>query len=128
MNEATMELAQRLYATLASSEHSVESLSERTKIPRATILHLLGESVSAVLPERVYLRGHLAVVVRELGGDDAEFERLFDRAFPATFTLANELCDMMPEAANRNYGLAWSAGIGAVAILAVVAVFVSTMS
>ncbi|MEM7678269.1 MAG: helix-turn-helix domain-containing protein, partial [Myxococcota bacterium] len=56
------ELAKQLRAAIEDSKHTIDQLADRTKVPRTTILALVEEPIAAVLPERVYLRGHLKVL------------------------------------------------------------------
>ena len=123
MNDAATQLAQHLQTSLSRAGMSVETLADRTKVPRTTILHLMAEPVSAILPERVYLRGHLGVLARELGTDVSACESLFDAAFPVALNPPES-----PERARfRTQSVAVSAALGGVAVLSVVAAFVSAL-
>lgn len=124
MSNPTTHLARHLTNALSASGLSVEQLAERTKVPRTTILHLMAEPVSAILPERVYLRGHMRVLARELSADVSELEALFDDAYPAAVAFAAPT----PEKARfRAQSMALSAALGGVAIASVVAAFVSAL-
>lgn len=123
MSQSTQKLAQHLNTALADAGLSVETLSERTKVPRTTILHLMDQPVSAFLPERVYLRGHLGLIARELGASVPTIEAAFDDAYPA-HTPEPEL----PEQARyRSQSFAVTATLGGVALLSVVAAFVTAL-
>ena len=94
-------------------------MAKSTKVPRSTLLALMDEPVSAVLPERVYMRGHLCVVARELGLDTGDIGGLFDRAYPV-----KEKAGAAPVAPRFSNGsLALMVGLGGVAVLAVVLAF-----
>src|SRR5262245_42219779 len=75
-------LSARLKRELERAKIGVDQLAARTKVPRSTLRLLLGEDVIAIAPGRVYLRGHLKLVARELGIDLQEAEALFDERFP----------------------------------------------
>ena len=120
MTEAT--LSQRLKEAFSRSKIDVDLLAERTKIPRATIRTLLGENVSAFLPERVYLRGQLMTIAREVGMNLDEARRLFDRENPATEKVTTE--DL--ESPRFNAGTTvLAASLGCIALLAIVLAFVN---
>lgn len=124
MSDAQTNLARHLETALAESGLSVDTVAERTKIPRTTILHLMKKPVSAILPERVYLRGHLRVLARELRTDPDDLVSLFDDAFP-------EPVDAVPTEPERDrfksQSVAVSAALGGVALLSVVAAFMSAL-
>lgn len=123
MNDAIQDLAKELRRAIDAAGTTVDSLAERTKVPRTTILHLLSEPVSAILPERVYLRGHLAVLARELRSDEGRLAAAFDAAYPSGDAPA-----VAPERARfKNQSVAVSATLGGVALLSVVAAFVSAL-
>lgn len=98
----------------------MEALADRTKVPKTTILYLMGEPVSAILPERVYLRGHLDVLGRELRTDG--LPAMFDACFPQT-----EAPDRPEEDRFRAQSTVVSATLGGVALLSVVAAFLSAV-
>ena len=115
-------LSQRLQEAFQRSKVDVDALAERTKIPRATIRSLLGENVSAVLPERVYLRGQLITIAREVGWDPNEARTLFDQAHPVKKKVITE--DL--EAPRFNAGTTvLAASLGCIALLAIVLAFVN---
>lgn len=98
-------------------------LAERTKVPRTTILHLMAEPVSAILPERVYLRGHLMVLAQELRCRSDEIARLFEEAYPDD----RDAPELPEKERFRQQSVAVSAALGGVALLSVVAAFVSAI-
>ena len=118
-------VAQELSSALTLADISVDTLSDRTKVPRTTIGYLLGEPVSAILPERVYLRGHLGVLAVELGADRSKLEAAFDATFPEE---AQEITELPERARFKTQSFAVSAALGGVALLSVVAAFVSAIS
>ena len=75
-------VSQKLKNGLKSESLSVDALAEKTKVPRSTIKHLLGDPSSAVIPPRIYLRGHLVVLAKELKLDEEELRRFFDESNP----------------------------------------------
>lgn len=123
MNQAQVSLARHLKTAISDSGLDPSSLAARTRIPRPTILHLMGEPVSAVLPERIYLRGHLSVLARELGANVASLESIFDEAFPE----AVEEEETPEQSRFRSQSVALSAALGGVALVSVVAAFVSAL-
>lgn len=122
MNQANHEpspLAARLSRGMQDAKLGVDQLAERTKVPRSTLRALLGEDVNAVLPGRVYLRGHMLLAARELGIDEAEVGPLFDEVFP----VAEREEDAIELPRFRAGWLAITAGLAGVGILAVVLAF-----
>src|SRR5687767_5504988 len=119
MTEGT--LSQRLQQALERSKVDVDTLAERTKVPRATIRTLLGENVSAVLPERVYLRGQLVLIAREIGVPIAEARAMFDAENPVVEVQSVDLD--APRISPGTTVLA--ASLGCIALLAIVLAFVS---
>ncbi len=114
------ELSKHLQAGLDASGQTVDRLAERTKVPRSTIRALLGENISAILPERVYLRGHLAVIAREMKLDPEESLALFDAENPPE---ENKIeAELEPRFGPGTLALA--AGCGAIALVAIVLAFV----
>lgn len=112
-------LADRLKGAMSQRGISVEAVAETTKIPRSTLQALLDEPVSAVLPERVYLRGHLGVVANELGLDRSEMNDLFDAAYPPRQDVS-----LGPVGPRFSAGsMALVASLGGMALLAVVLAF-----
>src|SRR5262249_2491675 len=59
-------LAQLLSQGLEQQAMTVDAVSERTKVPRATLRVLLGATDPAILPQRIYLRGQVGVLAKEL--------------------------------------------------------------
>ncbi len=120
MTEGT--LSQRLKQSLERSKVDVDTLAERTKIPRGTIRSLLGENVSAVLPERVYLRGQVVILARELGIDPEEARQWFDDENPVAHVTTEDLL----EAPRFGPGTTIvAASLGCIALLAIVLAFVN---
>jgi len=112
-------LADRLKGAMSKRGITIDAVAETTKIPRSTLQALLDEPVSAVLPERVYLRGHLGVVANELGLDRGEMNELFDRAYPPSQNVS-----IGPVGPRFSAGsMALVAGLGGMALLAVVLAF-----
>ncbi len=124
MNATSGALAGRLQKALDSANISVETLAERTKVPRSTILHLMGEPVSAILPEPVYLRGHLALLAVELGIGSQELVTLYDAENPMQDTRT----DYGPSESFRRNTFAVGATLGGVALIAVVLAFASVLN
>src|SRR5438046_728511 len=75
-------LAQLFSQGLEHKGMTVETVAERTKVPRSTLRVLLGATDPAILPQRVYLRGHVGVVAKELGIELAEAFARFDLENP----------------------------------------------
>lgn len=75
-------LATRLREALERKAMTSLSISEQTRIPQTTVQALIGEDVNAVLPPRVYLRGHAGLLADELGIDRTELLDLFDQKYP----------------------------------------------
>lgn len=118
-------LAEQLESGLAEKNLTVKELSARTKVQSFSIHAFLGHAVVDALPERVYLRGHLGLVARELGLDVPAALAAFDEAFPV---------DVEPEeeepAAPQTFGrreLALAAGLAGVGLIAVVIAFASAL-
>ncbi|MCK6551958.1 helix-turn-helix domain-containing protein [Myxococcota bacterium] len=82
MIETRESLAQMLGRALDRRGESVDAIADRTKLPRTTIRALLGADDPAILPQRVYLRGHLTVLARELGVSVTDALAAFDREHP----------------------------------------------
>ena len=116
------DLAVQLRAAIEASQNTVDELADKTKVPRTTILALIEEPVAAVLPERVYLRGHLKVLAQSLKLDAEAMAAAFDVAYP----VAPPPSDLVPpESPARK--LAVSAGLYGIALLAVVVAFATAM-
>ncbi len=124
MNTDYSELARALREAIQASTLSIDELADRTKVPRTTILALIEEPIAAVLPERVYLRGHLKVVARALKLDAEVMVELFDRAHPVAPATTEQ--DVEPSRPIRR--LAVSAGLYGIAIIAVVVAFATVLS
>jgi len=112
-------LADKLKQAIAAKGITVEVVADTTKIPRSTLQALMDEPVSGVLPERVYMRGHLGVVAGELGLDRAEMNSLFDSAYPCPDRAASG--PAVPRLSTTS--MAFMAGLGGMALLAVVLAF-----
>lgn len=110
-------LARHLESGLVRKRLTVEELSARTKVPAFSIQTFLGAPVADVLPERVYLRGHLGLLVRELELDHTAVMDAFDAAFPRDPDPEDDSAPP-PSFGRREFALA--AGLGGVALLAVV--------
>jgi cytoskeletal protein RodZ len=119
MTEGT--LSQRLKQALERSKLEVDTIAERTKVPRATIRSLLGEKVSAVLPERTYLRGQLALIAREIGLPRDEAVALFDAENPVSEIRSSDLDTPRFSAGTT----VLAASLGCIALLAIVLAFVN---
>jgi cytoskeletal protein RodZ len=113
------ELGRELRQALDDAGMTVDAVADKTKVPRSTIAALLGEDVAAVLPPRVYLRGHLGLIVREIGLEVEEWLKKFDAAYPVVEE--EQLIRDMPRL--KTSTIAVAAGIGGVGILAVVLAF-----
>ncbi len=123
MSSAQSDLARHLETGFSRAQLSVDAVSERTKIPRTTILHLMGKPISAVLPERVYLQGQVKVVAGVLGLSVADTESLFDAAFPVP-----QPEEPSPEQTRfRSQSIAVSAALTGVAVLSVVVAVLSAL-
>ena len=117
-------LARQLEAGLVRKNLTVEELSARTKVPSFSIHTFLGAPVVDELPERVYLRGHLGLLVRELDLDHAAVMDAFDAAFPRD---PEPEVEYGPPPAFGRRELALAAGLGGVALLAVVLAVASAL-
>lgn len=116
-------LANHLRASLDERHVDVDVLADRTKVPRATIRALLEEPISGIVPERVYLRGHLSVLARELKIDRDETLALFDAAYPEAPTTE----DLVNAPRFGTGSVAVAAGLATVALLAVVLAFANAL-
>lgn len=101
---------------------SVDDLADRTRVPRSTILLLLGREQDGIPPPRTYLLGHLTVVARELGLGLDVVRPAFEASFPAPPPK-----DLVPERRLPAVTIAVAAGLGGIAILAVVIAFASAL-
>lgn len=114
-------LATRLAIAFKESGATVESIAERTKIPKSTIRWLLGDSAVDLLPERAYLRGHLANIAKEVGVPVDEVLGAFDVAHPKRTPDEPEF-GVRPR---LSAGIAAVvAGLGCIAIVTVILAFV----
>ena len=112
-------LASALRAALETSCFTLEEVAARTKVPQSTLQALAGESINAVLPARVYLRGHLGLAAKEIKMDVQEAVRLFDETYPP-----DEERRASPQ--NNRFTprmLAVSAGLAGISILAIILAF-----
>lgn len=116
MKTEAQTLAELLAAAIEARGLTIEIISERTKVTRPTLRAFLGAKDPAVLPSRVYLRGHLLLVVRFLELDAPRALELFDRAFPAEpeLPLGHELPRM------SRASMAVAAGLAGLGVLAIV--------
>ena len=124
MEQQYSELARELRAAIEASGQTIDLLSDRTKVPRTTILALIEEPIAAVLPERVYLRGHTKVLAQALRLDPAAMMSAFDAAYP----VSRPATDPMQAATLPTRKLAVSAGLYGIALLAVAVAFATAMS
>jgi cytoskeletal protein RodZ len=113
-------LAESLREQLQRTGMTVDTLADRTKIPRSTIRALLEDPLSAVLPERVYLRGHTSTLAREMGMDVDDVLRAFDERYPIEPPEADDL-----EGSWARRSAIVGAGLGCFALIAVVVAFAS---
>lgn len=116
-------LANFLDRGLKKSNRSVDELADRTKVPRTTIRALLDRPSEGLIPERVYLRGHLSVLADDLRLDRTDALARFDEAFPVIDTRIVD--DALPHFGAGSMAVA--AGLAGVAILAVVLAFASAL-
>lgn len=115
-------LGQLLQQGLASRGLTVEALSDRTKIPKSNIQLLLGEDDGGILPARIYLRGHLTVIAKELGLSVPEVLEALEASHPAP-----PQKELIVERRLPAVTIAVAAGLGGIAILAVVIAFASAL-
>lgn len=111
-------LADLLAQRIASRGLSIEAIAERTKVTKSTLQAFLGVQSPALLllPSRVYLRGHLLLVVKMLELDPAQALALFERAFP-------EQQDLIPTSdlpRMSRASMAFAAGLAGLGVLAIV--------
>lgn len=109
-------IARRLAEAIKEKNLTVEQVADRTKVHRSTLLALLEEPINAVIPPRVYLRGHVLVVARELGIPVGEAGDLFDESYPEH---GDDSIDLTTPGLARTH-MALAAGLGSIAILALV--------
>lgn len=108
-------LAEKLRQAIKDSKTTVDDLAARTKIPKSTICALLDEPVSALLPERVYLRGHLSILAREVNMDIKDTQDLFELENPEPRTE-----DLIPPTRANPNTVALAAALGGIAVFAIV--------
>src|SRR2546423_385829 len=93
----------------------IDALRKHRRLVRA----FMGSQEPAVLPQRVYLRGHLVSIVRELRVDLAQVLALFDAQYPTAPKIDDE-----PEKSSHPMTMFIAAGLGCIAIIAVILAFV----
>jgi cytoskeletal protein RodZ len=116
---ASPNLRELLRDALEQKGVTVEEIADRTKVPRATVRSFLGSREPAVLPQRIYLRGQLEVVARHIGVDVHEALSRFDVEHPAESRI-----EEAPTSRFTPVTMAFIAGLGSLAILAVILAFV----
>lgn len=119
------DLARQLRAAIHGCNESIEELADRTKVPRTTILAFIEEPVAAVLPERVYLRGHLKVLGQALKLDLDALLDAFDDAYPVA---PKKTQDSHAPGAFVPRGLPVSVGLYGIAFVAAVIAFATALS
>ena len=111
-------LAQLLSQGLEQQAMTVDAVSERTKVPRATLRVLLGATDPAILPQRVYLRGFVGVLAKEIGLDLDETYKRFDREYPSESKI-----EAAAEPKKSRISIAVGAALGGLGIVAVILAF-----
>jgi cytoskeletal protein RodZ len=111
-------LAQLLSQGLEQRGLTVDTVSERTKVPRSTLRVLLGATDPAILPQRVYLRGHVGVVAKDLGLELSEAFERFDREYPTESKV-----EPVVEPRSSRVSMAAAAALGGIGIIAVILAF-----
>ncbi len=110
-------LADLLAQKIATRGLSIETIAERTKVTKSTLQAFLGSVPHpSMLPSRVYLRGHLLLVVKLLELDQEQALALFERAFPAQ-------PDLLPSSdlpRMSRASMAFAAGVAGLGVLAIV--------
>lgn len=115
MNEPQT-LAELLGRAIESRGLTIEIIADRTKVTKSTLVAFLGGTDPALLPSRVYLRGHLLLVVNELALDPVRALALFDLAFPiAPDSMPGSELPRMSRAS-----VAFAAGLAGLGVLAIV--------
>lgn len=111
--------ASQLADALAVANLNIDQIADRTKIARSSLKALLGDTGAAALPPRVYLRGHVRLLARELGMDEraalASFDKSYPESAPAEETSVARTSPAM--------AVAVAAGLGGIAILTIVVAF-----
>jgi cytoskeletal protein RodZ len=118
--DQTQTLAYLLNQGLEQRGNSVDVVSERTKVPRATLRALLGATDPAVLPQRIYLRGQVGVLAKDLGLDLVEAYRRFDNENPTE----SKIEAVAREPRINRVTMAAAAALGGIGIIAVILAFV----
>jgi cytoskeletal protein RodZ len=113
-------LAQLLSQGLEQRGMTVETVSDRTKVPRSTLRVLLGATDPAILPQRIYLRGHVGVIAKDLGLDPVDAYARFDRENPTESKI--EAAVVEPRFSKAS--MAGVAALGGIGIIAVILAFV----
>jgi cytoskeletal protein RodZ len=108
-------LAELLARAIESRGLTIEAIADRTKVTKSTLAAFLGGTDPALLPSRVYLRGHLLLVVKMLELDPARALVLFDQAFPIAADSAPSELPRMSRAS-----VAFAAGLAGLGVLAIV--------
>jgi cytoskeletal protein RodZ len=117
-------LAATLKQALIDNNTTLDGISDITKVPRSTLQALMGEPISSMLPERVYMRGHLGVVAAQLGLDREKMNEMFDQAY------ARGEVTSSAQSSRSHIGaasLVVMVGLGGMAVLAVVLAFTQTV-
>ena len=115
-------LATLLSRAIEARNVSLDTLVERTKVTKPTLRAFLGATDPAVLPSRVYLRGHLRIVANYLAVDEAQALASFDRAFPVESDSASSATGPRMSRAS----VAFVAGLAGLGVLAIVLSIVAT--
>lgn len=110
-------LAKDLSRALKVKRLSADALAERTKVPRGCIGAFLAESEAVALPELVYLKGHLKLVCRELGLDAEAYLSELDAQYGVP---EPEQVRPPPRWWTSSFTRTTAAGVGAIALLAIV--------
>jgi cytoskeletal protein RodZ len=117
MDQSTT-LAELLQNALEHKGTSVDAVAEKTKVPRSTLRALLGATDPAILPQRIYLRGHVGVFAKELGVDLGEVYARFDRENPSESKI-----EQIEEPRVSRGSMAAAAALGGIGIIAVILAF-----
>lgn len=117
MDQSTT-LAALLQKGLEHNSTTIEAVAEKTKVPRSTLRALLGATDPAILPQRIYLRGHVGVFAKELGVDLVEAYARFDRENPTESRIEEA---EQPRVSRGS--MAAAAALGGIGIIAVILAF-----
>lgn len=112
-------LAQLLSQGLEQRGSTVDAVSERTKVPRSTLRVLLGATDPAIVPQRVYLRGHVGVIGKDLGLDLQDVYARFDREYPSE----SKVEEVAAQPRISRASMAAAAALGGIGIIAVILAF-----